>query len=84
MKGVGFIMTMEMKEVLGIIIMAVLASAGVFGILLVLIIDKLSGVADNLDRISNNLHIMHNDTRDIAEMFENGVRVEVEEFDGLE
>lgn len=77
-------MTMEMKEVLGIIITVVLAFAGVLCILLVLIIDKLSGVIDSLDRISNNLRIMRNDTRDIAECFDDGFIVEIEESDGLE
>lgn len=77
-------MTMEMKEVIVAIIMVVLASAGVFGILLVFIIDKLGGVVDNLNSISANLNLIHNDTRDVVEAFEDGVIVEIEEFDWLE
>lgn len=77
-------MTMEMKEVLGTIIIITLASAGVFGILLVLIIDKLGGVIDSLNSISESLRTIHNDTRDVVEVFEDGFMVEFEEPDELE
>lgn len=83
MKG-GFIMTMEMNKVLGTIIVVALASAGVFCILLGLIIDKLGGVIDGLNSISANLRTIHNDTRDVVEVFEDGLRIETEEFDGSE
>lgn len=77
-------MTMEVKEVIAVIITVVLASAGVFGILLVLIIDKLGGVIDSLNSISASLRIIHNDTRDVVEVFKDGFRVEFEEPDELE
>ena len=76
-------MTMEVKEVIGVIITVVLATAGVFGILLVLIIDKLGGVIDSLNSISASLRIIHNDTRDVVEVFEDGFMVEFEEPDEL-
>lgn len=77
-------MTMEMKEVIAAIITIGLASAGVFGILLVLNIDKLGGVIDGLNSISANLRTIHNDTRDVVGVFEDGVIVEIEELDGSE
>lgn len=77
-------MTMEMNKVLGTIIVVALASAGILDILLILIIDKLGGVIDSLNNISRNLHLIHNDTSDVAEMFEDGVIVEIEELDELE
>lgn len=77
-------MTMEVKEVIGVIITVALASAGVLGILLVLIIDKLGGVIDSLNSISASLRIIHNDTRDVVGVFEDGFRVEFEEPDELE
>ena len=72
-------MTMETKEVIGVIIVIALACAGVFSILLVLIIDKLGGVIDSLDRINASLNLMRNDTRDVAETFEYGLTVKFEE-----
>lgn len=77
-------MTMEIKEVIGVIIVIALASAGILDILLVLIIDKLGGVIDSLDRINASLNLMRNDTRDIAETFEYGLSVKFEEPDELE
>lgn len=76
-------MTMEMNEVLGTIIVVTLASAGILDILLILIIEKLSGVIDSLDRINASLNLMRNDTRDIAETFEYGLSVKFEEPDEL-
>ena len=69
-------MTMEMNNILGTIIVVALASAGILAILLILIIDKLGGVIDSLNSISANLRIIHNDTRDVVEMFDDGVIVE--------
>lgn len=77
-------MIMEMNEVLGTIIVVALASAGILDILLILIIDKLSGVIDSLNNINANLHLMRNDTRDVAETFEYGLTVEIEGPDELE
>lgn len=69
-------MTMEVKEVVGVIITVALASAGVFGILLVLIIDKLGGVIDSLNSIGANLRNMRND---FSEVIEYGLSVEIED-----
>lgn len=75
---------MDFNKILSVIIVVTLASTGIFGILLVLIIDKLGGVIDSLISINTNLRNIHNDTRDVVEVFEEGVMVEIEEFDGLE
>ena len=77
-------MTMEMNKVLGTIIVVTLASAGILDVLLILIIDKLSGVIDSLNSINTNLRGIHNDTSDVVEIFEDGVRLEIEESDELE
>jgi hypothetical protein len=80
----GFVMAMEIKEVIGVIIVIALAAAGILDILLVLIIDKLGGVIDSLDRINASLNLMRNDTLNIAETFDYGLSVKFEEPDELE
>lgn len=67
-----------------IFVVGVLAIGLLITILLGGVVDKFKEVVQSLDSISANLHIMRNDARDVAEMFESGVRVEIEELDELD